>query len=512
MFNRIPFIIFSIFLFISTIYFFNYHYNIIVCPYSLEYREGASLLPTYLLLHGINPFDYSNNPQFTNGYGILYNLLLFPLAKIWGPTLLLHRILTGFFLITCCLIIIAALLKNKTPILLSLTGGLLLYPFLLYPGTTTPCAGPHTLGLFLFLMGFFTPYFLNYSKTSLIISALMGILAFYTKPYFLLCIPLTASYVFLFKSKKNGLLFGIIFLVFFIFSIYITDVLMKCYFNNIFYAGANGVVPSINHAILELTNFYKFQKPLFLLMGICLILQGVNFIKHFKAISLKEFTNKIKLLSWEEPLFNCNFNVNLYGLIITTLTIYFFLGRNNGQLMGYPFQLMSPFFIAYLLYCLNKHKSTLLIGLTLIIITFFSLYSSFPKNFHEFDHNWSVVETIIKKNTNIFSSPVLVPFLIKHHRIVYDSGHSEFFAFGINRKFFNLEFPSQPEILERNNQYSKEVWLLVTQKKFDLLIMRPTNHPFMPDLCGLYYRPIGAIKLKSFHFNQNFDLIVWAPQ
>ena len=202
---------FGVLVFYFFIYFLNYHYHILASPFSLEYREGANILPTEFLLQGKNPFDFSNNPQCTNLYGIFYNLLIFPFAKIWGATLLLHRLVAGFFLFANCLTIVIVLKKNKIPFLISCTAGVMLYPLLLFPKTTTPLAGPHTLGMFLFLMTFYVPYFYNYSKTSLSISILSGLLAFYTKPYFLLGVPLTAFYIFLFKSKKNGALYGFIF-------------------------------------------------------------------------------------------------------------------------------------------------------------------------------------------------------------------------------------------------------------------------------------------------------------
>jgi hypothetical protein len=107
------FAIFGFFILYSYIYLLNYHYHIIACPYPLEYREGANILPTDLLLQGKNPFDYLNNPQSANLYRIFYNLLVFPFAIIWGPTLLLHRIVSGCFLYACCLIIFIILRKDK---------------------------------------------------------------------------------------------------------------------------------------------------------------------------------------------------------------------------------------------------------------------------------------------------------------------------------------------------------------------------------------------------------------
>jgi len=486
------------------------------CPYPLEYREGACLLPTDLLLQGKDPFDLSNNPQSTNIYGIFYNLLVFPLAKIWGPTLLLHRLVTGFFVLACCFIVVAVLRKNKLPWLLSLAGGMTLYPFLLFPATGTPLVGPQSLGMFLFLMTFFVPYFYNYSKTSLCISLFLGILAFYSKQYFLLGVPLTASYIFLFKSKNKGILYGTGFLFFFALSVVIANRVMNCYFNNVLFAPYNAVTNicglTVANSISQLNNFYQLQKPLFFLIGIYFIVQGIVYIKDFKDISFKYFP-KIDLFSWKEPLLKWDFDIALYGLIITSLTVYFILGRNNGNYMTYLFQLMSPFFILYIFTCLYRQLLVTFVGMILIIMTLFSLTSSYSRDFHELDENWKAVESLIATYPNIFASPLLVPLLVKYHRPVYDSGHSEYFHAGRDRKLLNIVFPDSPEIENRNMAHWQDVWDMVVHKKFDLLIILSDYHPFLPNMCALYYRPVAAVKLHNFFCAaQDYTYIILVPK
>lgn len=498
-------------------YFINYHYHIISCPYPLEYREGAQILPTALLLEGKNPFDYANNPQFTNVYGIFNNLLLYPAAKIWGPTLLLHRIAAGFFLIASCLIIINVLRKDGLPWLFSCAAGVLLYPFLLFPDSSTPLAGPHTLGLLLFLTTFFLPYFFNYSPVSLGISLLTGTLAFYTKQYFLLGVPLTASYIFLFKSKKIGVFYGGAFAVFFMLTVLAVNRMMNCYFNNVFYAAHNMVQipppPSVEHAIEQLLFFYKLQKPLFLLMALCLLAQAVVFVKNFKKVSWSKAIANINFLNWQAPLLKWNFNINLYGLIISTMVIYFELGRNYGQFMPYLYQLMSPFFVLYLFNGLYKQRWTVFVGLGLIVFNLWTLSSHFPKNFHEYDENWKSVDKLIDASGNIFASPMLVPLLVEHRRQVYDSGQSEYFQYGENRNLLGFKFPSQPLVSQRVDDYSRRIWDMLSQKKFGFIIIFANYHPFLASYYPLFYRPVGSVLLNGFHSpGEHNEFIVLVPR
>jgi len=513
-FRTSTYVIFGVFLFSLFVYFLNYHYHIITCLYPQDWNEGSNILPTYVMLQGKNPFDLSNNPQYANIYGILYPLLVFPLAKIWGPTLLVHRIVSGFFVFAGCLVIVFVLRKNKLPLLLSFAGGMTFYPFSIFPNTTTDLAGPHSLGLFLFLMTFFVPYLFNYSKTSLGVSILIGVLAFYTKLYCVLGIPLTALYIFLFKSKKTGALYGFIFLIIFIISVYVANSVMYCYFNNIFFVmtsfNLNGSTAA--HAISELTRFYQLQRPLFFLIGINFVVQLVLYIKNPPTMPFKDFFSKTDLFTWREPLLKWDFDINIYGFIITTLFIYFSIGRSMGQFWEYPLQLMSPFFILYIFNCLNKHRLTAFLGMPLIIIALFNVASNFSRNFHEFDKNWEAVDGLVAASNNIFTNPLIIPTLIKYHRPVYDSGHSEYFHLGAERKFLNFKFPPHPEIENRNAEYWREVWALTSQKKFDFLMMYSNYHPFMPNLCILFYRPIGTIQLGSFDSKWRYDFYILVPK
>lgn len=89
--------------------------------------------------------------------------------------------------------------------------------------------------------------------------------------------------------------------------------------------------------------------------------------------------------------------------------------------------------------------------------------------------------------------------------------------FYFNNVFFSLFYsigkPSVTHAIEvktRTEKHLNKIGIMVTHKRFDYLIMHPH---FLPNnLCNKYYRPIGVIRVKIFHYNQDFDLIVWAPQ
>ena len=92
---------------------FVYHFKLIVFPYPLEYREGAIVQTTQVLLKGENPYSLINQPQDTNCYGILFNLIAYPVSKITGANLFSHRAITGFFIIAACFVAFLFTKKKK---------------------------------------------------------------------------------------------------------------------------------------------------------------------------------------------------------------------------------------------------------------------------------------------------------------------------------------------------------------------------------------------------------------
>jgi len=64
--------------------------------YPLEYREFGVIFSTDLLLQGYNPYSIDLQPVAMNAYGIIYNMLVLPLAQVWGSTPFAHRVVSCF--------------------------------------------------------------------------------------------------------------------------------------------------------------------------------------------------------------------------------------------------------------------------------------------------------------------------------------------------------------------------------------------------------------------------------
>ncbi len=155
----------------------------------------------------MNSWKLENNPIYLNVYGFVYNLVLLPFAWLLGNKVWIYRL--GSFLAIIGQMVLIARVLRKFGIRWMLTAASLEFLWLGQIYYTTPLARPDALGQFLFLAAILIPWQQNFSKKSLILSAACGWLGFFTKPYFILGSGLVAAYLFLFVSKKKGLLYSL---------------------------------------------------------------------------------------------------------------------------------------------------------------------------------------------------------------------------------------------------------------------------------------------------------------
>ena len=191
-------------------WFVYFSFSTIAMPYQIEYREGAAQVMTQILLMGGNPFSLEYQPLGMNNYGIGYNLLALPFAKLFGNTLMVHRSVSFFFLFASLLLVARTIWTLKKDALISILGGLFIV--ILWAGRGGLGAFPSTTGAFLFLSAILIPFMYSFRYPSLIVSALLSILAFYTKPYFVIGFVVVAVYTFAFVSKQKGVISGLFFL------------------------------------------------------------------------------------------------------------------------------------------------------------------------------------------------------------------------------------------------------------------------------------------------------------
>ncbi|MCK5580077.1 MAG: hypothetical protein KAJ18_02255 [Candidatus Omnitrophica bacterium] len=500
-----------------------YHYQLVTFPYPLEYREGSMIMAVEAMLKGLNPFAIENQPRYTNVYGIVYSLVVYPFAKIWGPTTYVHRAVTAFFAFLCCGVLARVMHRKKVPLLLNLSGVLIFYAFLLFPRTTTPCAGPNTLGLFLFLVALFLPWKHQYSWKSLWASILISLVAFYTKPYFVFALPYLTFFLFFFVSKKKGIIYGFVSLFLLTGSIVVMNHYFDAYFNNIIFVHTNATNDFLVFCHEQFVRFFKYHSGLFLILfGILGVsaFQGIRKVCRegnvFSDVKQK-IRHAVNFSGFRKPFLNSPGDLALFCMLFSTAVLYFRLGRNNGAWMWYFFHLLTPFVILVVCGLMKKYERWQLLFLPFLIFNL--LFVSYEHDLgaylreNDFDlKGWESVTEQIKTYKNVLNSPFIAPLLVHEGMPVYDSGLTEYFKMGAYRHSMSWLFPKDGRVTYRHYKYRDEIKEMIKAKKFDLAFVTYRGSNFIPQMLPKYYRQIGGIKLPAPHLKHYYKMSIWLPK
>ncbi len=494
-FNILKYINFlPLFVIISFLIFFgwkllSYHWHVITYPFPLEFREGAIIVPTDVLLRGGGIYDLKSQPQATYLYGFVYHYLLYPFAKIFGPTLLVHRIFSAVFIVLNGGLLFIVLARQKVPLIFNAAAILFFYAGLLFPNTTTPLSGPHSLGLFFFLASIFGPALKKYSWRSLVVSVILGLLAFYTKAYFIVGVPLLAAYLFLFVSQKKGLRLGVLFTLGLTVSIIIVNALFDLYFSNTLFANMNIAGHDVEYAKNQLKNFYTYHQYLFWMIGGIFLVEVVKKREKYETI----------------------LSLSLFYFLLMTLLIYINLGQHPGSWMAYLFHLMQPFFLVFAFSLIPRLGNLNWLAVPLILWNLHALMPYFERDWKDGLKEWDTVKMIVLKSKDILNSPAIASLLVEQHKNVYDSGFTHTFRAGADRgSIFKYFLSRDDRIVKKNLEYQIGIFKAIQERKFDLIILQENwSSPFPTAPIPQYYNPVGKISVFMPHSSQRWNLLVW---
>lgn len=509
-----------------------YHYFLVTFPYPLEFREGAVLFTTNVLLEGKNPYALQNMPIAMNVYGINYHWIVYPFAKLWGATFVVHRTVSAVFILLALLLFFMILRRHNIGKLYSLAAALVLYASLLY--RYTPLARPDGVGFFLFLIGIYIVYLARFSTASLVISVVLGVAAFYTKPYFVLSIPYVAVYLFLFVSKQKAILYGILSFVLLAFTALAVNAIYETYFLNTFINHINAATDDRDYLGMQLALFWNYNAGImlgflvFAFLAVVDRLGGNPGTNPGVATTLKVPTGRMSIWDIQKPLLGYDFPLSLYCLILSFGIFYFKLGRHIGNIMTYAYQLITPFLLIYAFSLFNlplkKLRLAKVIGdysyvllLPCILLSLFLLYSSasYLKDSRKWLglEGWMAVEEILLAHEEVLNSAVLASLLVEQDKTVYDNGQTEYFQYSqYSYDWLAGVLPSNSEISMQWNRYENSMIQIVEEQGFDAVIIDTLiSRPYYASLQEHYFLK-DTIELCMFHAVQCVQLEIWEPK
>ena len=480
-------------------------------PYQIEYREGAAPVMTQFFLNGENPFSLRNQPLGMNNYGFIYSLFVTPFAALFGNTLLVHRIVTLFFMILSSLLIFHTTSRVNSDRFFALAGAVLVGMGL--AARAGLGAYPSTMGMFLFLAGILIPFNRSFDSRALVLSAVLCVIAYYTKPYFVLAFGIVASYVFVFVSKRKGLFYSFLFVSVFAVSFIIVRFIFNFYFIDTIVSNlSNTTNNTFGYMGRQLVEFDKEFFPL-LILGLTLIYLNIGKLRSRK-VSFSRFFNNF--LSLDQPLVSLHLNYIVYFFVFSSLTFTLVLGRNPGSYMNYIYQILLPPFSLLLFQYIKPLTRFAFIASSLILLNMISFgqLRFNPVFLQQKDSSdWARLYQAIGSSKHILNNPLITSEMIRLGVPPVDSGQTEYYYFVEPYPDNILLGPNYQTLISGGGLYLNSINNSVTGTEYDKVFLTegPGLSPLVSESMSRYYSQTDTITVGMPQVGQSFVVGIWEP-
>ena len=474
-------------------------------PYQIEFREGAAQVMTEFLLHRNNPFRLENQPLAMNNYGLGYNLVVVPFAALFGNTLTVHRWVTFVFIILSSLagFLVVYKIRREIPSALACAA------FILIGLTARGGIGafPSAIGTFLFMVALLVPFLRDFDPVSLIVSILVSIAAFYSKAYFVLGFGIVASYLFLFISKKKGLLYGVLFLSVFAISLLAARLAFPLYFINTVIGNISNTERSSTHLFSQLTQLLFYFFPVLLSSLLMLVVEREG--------SRNKTIPAFDIRTGKQPLINAAPDYLLYSSLCTLIAFILFLGPHIGNYLSYAYQLVIPvFFCWFFLRFEPQSKTGFLITLAILFNLFFWGGNTLsPQMLEQKDsREWASLYSYVRSSANILNSPVVTSAMIELGLNPLDSGQTSYFYAVQPYPDYTMLGPFYAVFQADGFRYVKFIDNAIQKQKFDLVLTTREKSTFYhAKLIEKFYSPVDEIKVDMPQTGQQWTVLLWKP-
>lgn len=448
------------------------HLQIIAHEYTLDYNETGMLVTTATIAEGGNPYSRESQPIRISLYPVLYNILVAPLTRVFGNTLELHRAVNGLFILSSCAICFYLCRRNSGTVTESLTAGVLVYAGLLV--YSTPIASTNGLGLFLFLTAIMIPWVDGFSTRSLAVSIVIGLLAFYTKQYFIACLGYVALYLFLAESMKRAIFFSLSALAAFFVTLVLVTYTSPYYLEATVFAvqSSASTVSSDEHLMTQLWEFVQIYLPLMVVLIFAVVARIYSRVPATQQDrGYAKESRSVRAFNLGEPLLRHKPDYIWVCCACSVMIIVLALGKNRGNHLTYFFQLISPFLLMGIFALVSGMPKWRWPFRILILIALYNSYVMLPRDFSINEDSWKRVKAEIASADEIYASTLVLQYVLEKGAPVYLSGGTRYFVVANDKPSFmtdSQEHDSVPDIWER---YVNMIRSKIQNREFDLLLI-----------------------------------------
>lgn len=480
------------------------HLRLVFFPYQMEFREGAIVLTTEAFLKGINPWAIENNLTYINVYGIVYNALVLPFAAVLGNSLWIHRLISLMAVIGQ-LVLVAKVMRQRGISWLFI-GFACVFLWLGQIYYTTPMARPDTLGQFFFLLTILLPLLKNFSTKSLILSLLFGWLGFFTKPYFVLGLPLVAVYLFLFENKLRAIGYAFAGVLLIALSSLVVNHFFEAYFLNVVFSHIADTNSIYEYLVYQTVRYGGEYWSVLLVAFIAMISAAASV--RFKRIT--DFPVEFNL---RKPFLRFKLDILLFCLLISCVLIIASLGRHNGNRMAYYYQLISPFLLILVFGILTRYPQTSGVAILCISINLlFHGYGNLKPDLQPWPvENWQKIQRYLQQANEVIHSPAITYEVMKAGLPVMNSGQTSYFYPYPQSDFFL--YPPKEQIREIGDDFFATLAQRIANREYDIILVDDPYPAFAKRrYYETYYTPGEVINLSMPHTEQMWPIRLMTPR
>lgn len=485
---------------------------VLFIPHQIFWNEGTAQVQTLLFQQGMNPFVLDNQPFGMNNYGMAYSLAVLPFAALFGNTLLVHRSVTfGFIIFSALAGFLTVNRVGKDKLFGLACSAFIMVGLITGQGIS---AFPSAMGTFLFLAAILIPFARDFDWLSLFISVVASLVAFFTKPYFVLSFGIVVSYLFLFISKKKGLSYGLFFALCFAALLTVFNYVFPLYFINTVLGNIFNSMISREHLIYQLKELFFSFLPILIVLGFVFIpdrftgqKRGFQYLKDIFAPNISE---------WDKPLLACLPDYLFYSLFVSFMAFVLVLGRHAANNMYYTYQLILPLFFCWFFGKVIPRNGKNVFFVLLVLINLFVWEGKLlnPNMLKEnSSEEWSELLGYMRSSERILNSPTVVSDVIALGMTPVDSGQTIFFYNILPYPDMILMPVSYEQIRLDGFRFEKLINRQIEKQKYDLVITVKDKGSFFDyGLVEEYYLQVSEITVFMSNVGEQWTMLVWRPR
>ncbi len=470
------------------------HGRMVVSPAPQEMREGAVLWLTRLLLEGHNPYSLAELPAGTNVYGILYHLIVLPLAYLFGNGFVVHRAVSATAIAAACLLMHRLLRREGADACLAWVGTILFYVSCVY--FTGPLARPDGVAVLL-SMGSLTLVTERPIRPAVFgLGLVLALLALITKISLAFPPFIVAAHLFLFRKGERwrGLAFGAVTTLLALVLLAGMNRLYPAYVTLTFAANAQSGFSDATHLRRQTLDWLVFSLPLTLGIA-CAVARWVAgwFGRGTRAAAPTVFA---------------------FGAAANACVFFVWLGWHPGAHMTYLFQLVTPLLIPAVLPPLSRlvwTRALVAAALPLSLVLSAPYFTWTFARFTASEATFASLDRTIASHETVLGSTEVAGLLAMEGRPVLDSGQSEYFGEAIGKRRLPGTLPREA-LRERWESMFANMEGLIRGGGFDLIV-RSRRAGLIPlGLVTARYHRVETVPVTFAWSGQSWLVDLWTPE